>query len=103
MYAGKAQSMSFTERIAKHFDPRPYAWFNRLLELVGGGLGKDSEHEEFQAASRKAFNTMNLVLIHFQDRERIARKERMLRASTNCMNKFKKLKEHNLEKVVCEY
>jgi ribosomal protein L24E len=101
---GKAESMSFTERVPKHFDPRPYAWFHRLLELVGGGLNKQSSEKEFQAASREAFNTMNLVLIHFtSSRARIARTERMLRASTNCMNKFKRLKEHNLEKIVDEY
>ena len=31
---GKAETVSFTERIAKHFDLRTNAWFNRLLYII---------------------------------------------------------------------
>lgn len=100
---GKAESMSFTERIPKHFDPRPFAWFNRLLQLVGGGLNNESDQEDFQKASIYAFEKMNLVLIHFKERDRIGRTERLLRAATECLNRFKGVRVHDLNIIVGEY
>lgn len=43
---GKARTMSFTERIPKHFDIRPKAWFNRLLFITCREYFKSKLEEE---------------------------------------------------------
>jgi hypothetical protein len=101
---GKVSSMSFTERISKHFDYRPYAWFNRLLFLLcERHLKLEKSEQNFKLASKYAFDNLNIVLINFKSREKINRIERLLRSCTNTLNKFKHLKERNVEKIVNEY
>lgn len=104
IYVGKARSMSFTERVAKHFDFRHFAWFNRLLELICTKLLELSWNDEnAKKASQYAFQNFNLVLLNFKERERIDRTERLLRSCTNPLNKFKKLHVSNLNKIVNKY
>lgn len=101
---GKVSSMSFTERIPKHFDYRPFAWFNRLLFLVcERHLKLERTEENFKVASKYAFENLNIVLVNFKNRERINRTERLLRSCTNTLNKFKYLQEKDLTKLVNEY
>ena len=46
---GKAETVSFTERIAKHFDLRTNAWFNRLLYTISmKKLGFDKKDENVE-------------------------------------------------------
>ena len=104
IYVGKARSMSFTERIAKHVDFRHFAWFNRLLELICTRLLElEWNDENAKKASKYAFENLNLVLINFKDRNRIDRTERLLRSCAEPLNKFKKLKQKNLELILDEY
>jgi hypothetical protein len=104
VYVGKNSSMSFTERLAKHFDLRKGAWFNRLLELVCTRiLQLDWNDQNALMASKYAFDKLNVVLINFQDRKRVDRIERLLRSCAEPINKFKSLKERNLEKIVDAY
>lgn len=104
LLVGKVSSMSFTERIPKHLDYRPNAWFNRLLFLICERLLEVEPIEEnYKIVSKYAFENLNLVLINFKSREKINRTERLSRASTNTLNKFKHLKEHNLNKILNEY
>lgn len=104
LLVGKVSSMSFTERIPKHLDYRPFAWFNRLLFLIcERHLKLERNEENFKVASKYAFENLNIVLVNFRNRERINRTERMLRSCTNTLNKFKNLKEKNLIKIVSEY
>jgi hypothetical protein len=104
VYVGKNSSMSFTERLAKHFDLRHGAWFNRLLELVCTKiLQLDWNDQNALAASKYAFENLNIVLINFKDRSRVDRIERLLRSCAEPLNKFKSLRENNLEKIVDTY
>jgi len=104
VYVGKARSMSFTERVPKHFDFRHFAWFNRLLELIcTKTLGLEWNDENAKKASSYAFKNLNLVLINFKDRDRINRIERLLRASTESLNKFKNLKVKNFNIKLDDY
>lgn len=104
LLVGKVSSMSFTERIAKHFDYRPYAWFNRLLFLLcERHLKLERNEENFKIASQYAFDNLNIVLINFGDRSKINRIERLLRSCTNTLNKFKHLKAENLDLSVIDY
>ena len=104
LLVGKVSSMSFTERISKHFDYRPYAWFNRLLFLICERLLKlERTEENYKIASKYAFENLNIVLVNFKNKEKINRTERLLRSCTNTLNKFKNLKEKNLNKIVIEY
>lgn len=104
LLVGKVSSMSFTERIPKHFDVRPFAWFNRLLYLTCvRHLKLEKNEKNFITASKYAFENLNLVLINFKKREKINRIERLLRSSTNTLNKFKKLKELKFDKLLDEY
>jgi len=101
---GKVSSMSFTERIGKHLDFRHGAWFNRLLILIcERQLNIKVNDENLRIASKYAFDNLNLILINFKNRERINRTERLLRSCTNTLNKFRNLKESNLEKIVKDY
>ncbi|MEQ8684634.1 MAG: hypothetical protein RIE86_05040 [Imperialibacter sp.] len=105
LYVGKVSSMSFTERISKHFDFRSFAWMNTLLKLISK---KELEHEtqdhdSLKRASRYAFENLNLILINFETRDRINRTERLLRSCARPLNKFKNLTEKNFEKLLCEY
>ena len=54
---GKAETVSFTERIAKHFDLRTNAWFNRLLYVISmKKLGFGAKDEKgYREASKYAF------------------------------------------------
>lgn len=104
IYVGKARSMSFTERIAKHLDFRHFAWFNRLLELICIKiLELEWNNENAKKSSKYAFENLNLVLINFKSKERIDRTERLLRSCAEPLNKFKNLKESNLDKIIDEY
>ena len=105
VYVGKVSSMSFTERIARHFDFRSFAWMNRLLKLISERELKHEKlnHENLKIASKYAFENLNIVLINFSNRDRINRTERLLRSCTQPLNKFKKLTEKNLEQIVKEY
>lgn len=105
MYVGKASSMSFTERIAKHFDFRSFAWMNRLLKLISERelKHKKQNHDNLKIASKYAFENLNIVLLNFEKRERINRTERLLRSCTEPLNKFKYLTERNLEKIINKY
>jgi hypothetical protein len=105
IYVGKVSAMSFTERIAKHFDYRPAAWMNRLLKLISEKEFKHERHTSvnLKIASKYAFENLNLVLINFEDRSRINRTERLFRSCTQPLNKFKNLTEKNLEKIIGEY
>jgi hypothetical protein len=101
---GKATSTSFTERLAKHFDIRPGAWFNRLMYVICCRLLKIEKNDEnYKIASKFAFENVDLVLVNFQNRVGIEKIERLLRSSTNTLNKFKnlKLKDYNIK--VCDY
>lgn len=101
---GKVSSMSFVERIPKHLDYRPNAWFNRLLELICERLLEIEPNEEnYIKASKYAFENLNLVLINFKTRDKINRIERLLRSCTETLNKFKNLKEYDLSKKLIEY
>jgi len=104
IYVGKVSSMSFTERIAKHFDLREVSWFNRLLKLLcERELKIPVNNENLKTASEYAFQKLNLVLINFKNRDRINRTERLLRSCMEPLNKFKYLEEKNLGKIVSEY
>jgi hypothetical protein len=104
IYVGKASSMSFTERIPKHFDLRHDAWFNRLLELICIKiLGLEWNDENAIISSKYAFKNLNLVLINFKDRKQIDRIERLLRSCAEPLNEFKKLKEKNHDKSLDDY
>ena len=104
LLVGKVSSMSFTERIPKHFDFRTSAWFNRLLYITClRHLKLEKNEENYITASKYAFENLNIVLINFKSREKINRIERLLRSSTNTLNKFKKLKELKLDKLLNEY
>lgn len=101
---GKVTSMSFTERIAKHLDFRHGAWFNRLLVLIcERQLNIEVNDVNLRIASKYAFDNLNLILISFRDVHRINRTERLLRSCTNTLNKFRKLRESNFEKIVKDY
>lgn len=105
VYVGKVSSMSFTERIAKHFDFRSFAWMNRLLKLLSQKELKHEkqDHDNLKIASKYAFDNLNIVLLNFQSRARINRTERLLRSCTEPLNKFKNLTERNLDKIIGEY
>lgn len=93
VYVGKVTSMSFTERIPKHFDTRTFAWFNRLLKIIcEKKTEKEITNENLVEASKFTFDNLNLILINFKKRERINPIEKLLRASTNTLNKFKTLR-----------
>jgi len=104
LLVGKNSSMSFTERIGKHLDFRHGAWFNRLLVLIcQRQLKIEVNDENLRIASKYAYENLNLVLINFNNKERINRTERLLRSCTNSLNKFRNLRENNLEKLVKDY
>ena len=103
-YVGKVSSMSFTERIPKHFDIRHFAWFNRLLELI---CVMELKHKWNNAGAKKAskyaFENLNLILINFSNRQRINRTERLIRSCSGALNRFKSLQENNLNKTIDNY
>ncbi len=104
IYVGKCSSMSFTERIAKHFDIRHFAWMNRLLKIIcEKRLNLEINNKNLLLASKYSFENLNLVLINFSDRARINRTERLLRACSEPLNKFKNIKIKNLDIIVNEY
>jgi hypothetical protein len=101
---GKVSSQSFTERIAKHFDIRHFAWFNRLLELICIKILKVEWNDDNAVkASEYAFEKLNIVLINFTDRDRINRTERLFRACMQPLNKFKTIKEKDLDQILDKY
>lgn len=102
---GKATSTSFTERIAKHFDIRPGAWFNRLMYVVCcRQLNLEKSNSNYLIASKHIFENVDIVLINFIfDFQRIPKIETLLRGSTNTLNKFKNRKEGNLNKKLIDY
>jgi len=106
-YVGKVSSMSFTERIPKHLDVRPYAWMNSLLKILAlKELNETNiERRELEKASKYAFDNLNLVLINFKSNERdlINRLERMLRSYPGPLNRFKRLRETDKSISVLEY
>jgi len=94
LLVGKAETTSFTERIPKHFDVRPLAWFNRLLFITCREYFKDSlEKENFLKSSKYVFENASLILINMkEDRKKIVRLENILRGTTRTLNKYKKLR-----------
>lgn len=95
-YVGKVSSMSFTERIPKHFDTRPYAWFNSLIETVLKNEKNSNcmsfEVSEYQKVAKHIYDNYNLVLINFEEEKdfgHINKIETLLRASASPLNKFK--------------
>ncbi|WP_420576738.1 hypothetical protein [Ekhidna sp.] len=104
VYVGKVSSMSFTERIAKHFDVREFAWFNRLLELVNWFKLEDQIKREFYIdASKYAFEHLNLVMINFKSRERINRTESLFRAAMEPLNGYKNVRIIDYSILIKEY
>lgn len=104
LYVGEVRSMSFTERIAKHFDFRHFAWMNRLLELICVKvLELDWNDDNAKKASIYAFDNLNLVLVNFTERYFIDKTERLLRSCTCPLNAFKNLKETNVKMKLKEY
>lgn len=104
VYVGKVSSMSFTERIAKHFDFRNFAWMNGLIKAIcSKKMALDINDDNLKLSSEYAFDNLNLVLINFTERSKINRTERLLRSCMSPLNKFKYLKENDLEKILFEY
>ncbi|MEE1961492.1 hypothetical protein V1387_02255 [Allomuricauda taeanensis] len=88
---GKARSNSFTERIAKHFDVRPKAWFNRLLFIIcREHFNVELNDDNFKLASKYAFENGRLILINMKNLSQIDKFESILRGTTETLNKFKK-------------
>lgn len=92
---GKARSVSFTERIAKHLDIRPDAWFNRLMYVKSRqDLGENFKNtldktDSFKKASKYAFENYSLVLINMINPNQIDTFESILRGTANPLNEFK--------------
>lgn len=104
IYVGKVSSMSFTERIPKHFDVRHFAWFNRLLKLICKKiLSVEWNDNNAIISSQYAFKYLDLVLINFTTRERINKTESLLRASLNPLNKFKTHKTIDAKNILHNY
>jgi hypothetical protein len=104
LYVGKVSSMSFTERIAKHLDLRPFAWFNRLLKIIcQKKFNKEISKENLIETSKYAFDNLNLILINFKKRDKINSIEKLLRASTNTLNKFKTVRVKNNDLIINNY
>jgi len=110
---GKVTSMSFTERISKHFDVRRNAWFNRLLKIVwenkNPNINADNiKDENLIEISKSVFSRMDIVLINFiyehnKSRKKINRIEKLLRASTKTLNKFKTIKINDFGIIIDKY
>ena len=93
-YVGKVSSMSFVERIPKHFDLRHGAWFNRLLTLtVSRHLGKELSEESINESAKFAIENLNLILINFENKEGINALESVLRATLNPLNAYKRKRD----------
>ncbi|MCI9844562.1 hypothetical protein [Flavobacterium pectinovorum] len=93
LVVGKARTTSFTERIPKHFDIRPKAWFNRLLFITCREYFKvELTNENFLMSSRYVFENARLILINMKNAEKIDQLENILRGTTRTLNKYKKLK-----------
>lgn len=95
---GKARTVSFTERITKHFDVRPKAWFNRLMYVKSRqDLGKNFKNtldktDSFKEASKYAFENYSLVLINMINPNQIDTFESILRGTAEPLNEFKRKK-----------
>ena len=95
LLVGKTSSNSFTERVPKHFDVRPGAWFNRLLFIVCREhykikiSGKYYEKKDYEKASKFVFENGKLVLINAKDLNQINELENILRGTAEPLNKFK--------------
>lgn len=90
---GKARSNSFTERISKHFDIRPAAWFNRLLFITCREHFKTELNDDnFRIASKFVFENGRLILINMKNLSQIDKFESILRGTTETLNRFKKKK-----------
>ena len=95
LLVGKTSSNSFTERVPKHFDVRPGAWFNRLLFIVCREHykikinGKYYEKKDYEKASKFVFENGKLVLINAKDLNQINELENILRGTADPLNKFK--------------
>jgi hypothetical protein len=110
---GKVTSMSFTERISKHFDIRKNAWFNRLLKIVWENENPniDTDYikdENLIEISKSVFSRMDIVLINFiyehdKSRKKIYKIEKLLRASTETLNKFKTIRIDDFGIIIDKY
>lgn len=88
---GKARSNSFTERIPKHFDIRPKAWFNRLLFITCREHYKvELNDENFKLSSQYVFENGKLLLINMKNSYQIDQFENILRGTTETLNKFRR-------------
>lgn len=96
---GKAETVSFTERIGGHFDLRPNAWFNRLLFVIARKEGLDKETrktvdegtkiEYYEKAWRYAFENCSLILVNMEQFYQIDKLETALRKTAEPFNKLK--------------
>lgn len=92
---GKVRSNTFTERIPKHFDVRPNAWFNRLLFVTcREHLKIPLDKNGYLEASKFCFENLNLVLINVKDSSKVDILEKALRANSEALNRCKN-KKHN--------
>lgn len=104
VYVGKVRSMSFIERIPKHFDLRHSGWFNRLLKIIClKKLGIEHSDENLLKAHTFAFSHLNLVLIDFGIDKNVDKIERLFRSCTGALNSFKKVKHKNVSQIIDTY
>jgi len=87
LYIGKVSSNSFTERIPKHFDIRPGAWFNGLIKnICKKHLKKEVDEKSCREASKFVFENGKLVLINTTGKSRIGKLESILKATAEPLN-----------------
>ena len=92
-HIGKVSSMSFVERIPHHFDIRKGAWMNRLLKIIcEKHWNVEINDKNLYKAAKFAFAELKLILINFNNREKIERIERLLRSTGEPLNRFKSFK-----------
>jgi hypothetical protein len=97
VYAGKASSRSFTERISSHFDPRENAWFNSLIKHRNYPSSENPIQNSLEFKARYAYEKLSLVLVNFDvETDKIGRFEGMARASFDDLtNKTKRETSEN--------
>ena len=111
MHRNKLPKNNIFEELINDYSVKISSVILRKKILVKSGLFKfDNNYNNIgdfdlnlKIASKYAFENLNIVLINFSNRDRINRTERLLRSCTQPLNKFKKLTQKNLEKIVKEY
>jgi len=107
LFIGKVSSMSFTERIGKHFDIRPTAWFNRLLFTICRDhkdfkvkldeLSIEEKRKFYKEASKYVFKEGRLILINMKNTDPINTFESILRGTAEPLNKLKNKKDGSIK------